>query len=99
MSKKGTIINEWEKLTAPSNRRLKYQSLTLPLKMQWSIDRITIVGKLKENIYYHTPNDVLILNFEQLMRLNEGNGYLRSVSNNGWQLLDQHEENIAGSVA
>ncbi|HAQ1726606.1 TPA: replication initiation factor domain-containing protein, partial [Enterococcus faecium] len=32
---------------------------------------------------------------EQLMRLNEGNGYLRSVSNNGWQLLDQHEENIA----
>ena len=95
MSKKGTIINEWEKLTAPSNRRLKYQSLTLPLKMQWSIDRITIVGKLKENIYYHTPNDVLILDFEQLMRLNEGNGYLRSVSNNGWQLLDQHEENIA----
>ncbi|XIP48088.1 hypothetical protein N8B72_16015 (plasmid) [Enterococcus faecium] len=29
------------------------------------------------------------------MRLNEGNGYLRSVRNNGWQLLDQHEENIA----
>ncbi|MDT6475307.1 replication protein, partial [Enterococcus faecium] len=72
-----------------------YQSLTLPLKMQWSIDRITIVGKLKENIYYHTPNDVLILNFEQLMRLNEGNGYLKAVGNNGWQLLDQHEENIA----
>ncbi|RCN73976.1 replication protein, partial [Enterococcus faecium] len=22
LSKKGTIINEWEKLTAPSNRRL-----------------------------------------------------------------------------
>lgn len=66
-----------------------------PLKIQWSIDRITIVGNLKENIYYHTTHDVLILDFEQLMRLNEGNGYLRSVSNNGWQLLDQHEENIA----
>ncbi|XIL22146.1 hypothetical protein N8C30_14580 (plasmid) [Enterococcus faecium] len=66
MSKKGTIINEWEKLTAPSNRRLKVSKFGhLPLKMQWSIDRIAIVGKLKENIYYHTPNDVLILNFEQ----------------------------------
>ena len=32
--------NEWEKLNRISNRRLKYQSLTLPLKMQWSIDRI-----------------------------------------------------------
>ncbi|MCW8703974.1 replication initiation factor domain-containing protein, partial [Acinetobacter baumannii] len=59
------------------------------------IDRITIVGKLKENIYYHTTHDVLILDFEQLMRLNEGNGYLKAVGNNGWQLLDQYEENIA----
>ncbi|HFP7355467.1 TPA: replication initiation factor domain-containing protein, partial [Enterococcus faecium] len=52
-------------------------------------------GKLKENIYYHTQNDVLILDFEQLMRVNEGNGYLKAVGNNGWQLLDQYEENIA----
>lgn len=95
MSKKGTIINEWEKLTAPSNRRLNVQNLNTPLKLQWSIDRITIVGKLKENIYYHTQNDVLILDFEQLMRVNEGNGYLKAVGNNGWQLLDQYEENIA----
>ncbi|XTX66449.1 replication initiation factor domain-containing protein (plasmid) [Enterococcus faecium] len=95
MSKKGTIINEWEKLTAPSNRRLSVPFMDTPLKIQWSIDRITIVGNLKENIYYHTTHDVLILDFEQLMRLNEGNGYLRSVSNNGWQLLDQYEENIA----
>ena len=40
LSKRGTIVNEWEKLNRISNRRLKYQSLTLPLKMQWSIDRI-----------------------------------------------------------
>ncbi|XIN96402.1 hypothetical protein N8D45_15860 (plasmid) [Enterococcus faecium] len=95
MSKKGTIINEWENLTALSNRRLNVQNMYTPLKIQWSIDRITIVGKLKENIYYHTQNDVLILDFEQLMRLNEGNGYLKAVRNNGWQLLDQYEENIA----
>ncbi|RCF63316.1 replication protein, partial [Enterococcus faecium] len=50
MSKRGTIINEWENLTALSNRRLSVQTLTTPLKIQWSIDRITIVGKLKENI-------------------------------------------------
>ncbi|HAZ9270956.1 replication protein [Enterococcus faecium] len=89
------IVNEWENLTALSNRRLNVQNLNTPLKLQWSIDRITIVGKLKENIYYHTQNDVLILDFEQLMRVNEGNGYLKAVGNNGWQLLDQYEENIA----
>lgn len=48
--------------------------------MNWSIDRITIVGKLKDNIYYHTQNDVLILDFEQLMRVNEGNGHLKSLA-------------------
>ncbi|XIL57290.1 replication initiation factor domain-containing protein (plasmid) [Enterococcus faecium] len=95
MSKNGIIVNEWENLTALSNRRLNVQNMYTPLKMQWSIDRITIVGKLKENIYYHTQNDVLILDFEQLMRVNEGNGYLKAVGNNGWQLLDQYEENIA----
>ncbi|HDA6099893.1 TPA: replication initiation factor domain-containing protein [Enterococcus faecium] len=95
MSKNGIIVNEWENLTALSNRRLNVQNLNTPLKLQWSIDRITIVGKLKENIYYHTQNDVLILDFEQLMRVNEGNGYLKAVGNNGWQLFDQYEENIA----
>ena len=95
MGKNGTIVNEWENLTALSNRRLNVQNLNTPLKLQWSIDRITIVGKLKENIYYHTPNDVLILNFEQLMQLNEGNGFVKSVGKNGWQIVDKHDENIA----
>ncbi len=95
MSKNGTIVNEWEKLAALSNRRLSVGESVKTIKMSWSIDRITIVGKLKENIYYHTTHDVLILDFEQLMRLNEGNGYLKAVGNNGWQLLDQYEENIA----
>ena len=95
MGKKQIIVNEWEKLTALSNRRLSVGESVKTIKMSWSIDRITIVGKLKENIYYHTTHDVLILDFEQLMRLNEGNGYLKAVGNNGWQLLDQYEENIA----
>ncbi|HAQ1020528.1 TPA: replication protein, partial [Enterococcus faecium] len=83
MSKNGIIVNEWENLTALSNRRLNVDDKVHPLKLSWSIDRITIVGKLKENIYYHTPNDVLILNFEQLMQLNEGNGFVKSVGKNG----------------
>lgn len=95
MSKNGTIVNEWEKLTALSNRRLSVGESVKTIKMSWSIDRITIVGTLRKNIYYHTTHDVLILDFEQLMRLNEGNGYLKAVGNNGWQLLDQYEENIA----
>lgn len=95
LSKRGTIVNEWEKLNRISNRRLSVGESVKTIKMSWSIDRITIVGKMKENIYYHTQNDVLILDFEQLMRLNEGNGYLKAVGNNGWQLLDQYEENIA----
>lgn len=43
--------------------------------MQWSIDRITIVGKLKESIWYQTDTRTILVNFEQLMRLNENNGY------------------------
>lgn len=45
------------------------------IKLNWSIDRITIVGKLKENIWYRTNNGTILVNFEQLMRLNENNGY------------------------
>ncbi|MCH3560974.1 hypothetical protein LC974_15715, partial [Enterococcus faecium] len=51
LSKKGIIVNEWEKLNRISNRRLNAQTMCTPLKMQWSIDRITIVGTLRENIY------------------------------------------------
>lgn len=50
MSKRGTIINEWEKLNRISNRRLNAQTMCTPLKMQWSIDRITIVGTLREKV-------------------------------------------------
>lgn len=95
MSKKQVVLNEWEKLTALSNRRLNVHIMYTPIKMGWSIDRITIVGKLKENLYYHRDSDILILDFEQLMRVNEDNGYLKSVGANAWKLSDIHGENIA----
>ena len=44
---RGLLINEWEKLTALSNRRLTHQNLRFLFSLSWSIDRITIVGNLK----------------------------------------------------
>ena len=76
-SQKRTIVNECKKLTALSNRRLSVNSIDTPLKLNWSIDRITIVGKLNENIAYRTQNGLVFVDFEQLMRLNENQGYLK----------------------
>lgn len=92
---KRTTLNEWEKLTAPSNRRLNVGDTVQLIKMQWSIDRITIVGKLKEDILYQTDNGTILVNFEQLMRLNENNGFLEAVGQNTWKLCDHYGENIA----
>ena len=48
------VLNLHEKLTAHSNRRLKVQSLHLECKLEWSIDRITVVGFLKKFNFDHT---------------------------------------------
>lgn len=95
MSEKRIIVNEWEKLTALSNRRLNAHTLCTSIKLGWSIDRITIVGTLKESILYHTSNGLIYIDFEQLMRLNEGQGFLESVGYNSWKLIDRYGENIA----
>jgi len=94
-SQKRTTINQLEKLNRISNRRLSVDDKVHPLKLNWSIDRITIVGKLNELIAYRTQNGLVFVDFEQLMRLNEGQGYLKSVGTNGWQLFDQYGEDIA----
>jgi len=92
---KRTTINQLEKLNRISNRRLSVKTFYTPLKLSWSIDRITIVGKLNEMIAYRTQNGLVFVDFEQLMRLNEDQGYLKSVGTNGWQLFDQYGEDIA----
>lgn len=92
---KRTTINQLEKLNRISNRRLSVNSIDTPLKLNWSIDRITIVGKLNETIAYRTQNGIVFVDFEQLMRLNENQGYLKSVGANAWQLFDQYGEDIA----
>lgn len=93
--KKGQVLNEWENLTALSNRRLNVKGIDTPIKITWSIDRITIVGKLNESIVYHTSNGLVLVDFEQLMRINEGEGFLEAVNSNSWKLCDQYGENIA----
>lgn len=67
-AEKRTTINQLEKLNRISNRRLSVQGTTTPLKLNWSIDRITIVGKLNDTIAYWTKNGVVFVDFEQLMR-------------------------------
>ena len=47
------VLNLHENLTAPSNRRLTHQSLRF-FNLNWSIDRITIVGFLKKFDFDHT---------------------------------------------
>ena len=82
ISTKRVIINEYDHLKE--------------IDMKWSIDRITIVGKLKENIAYHHQNgDIYMLDFEMLMRINEGNGFLENVNSRSWVLKDNYGENIA----
>ncbi|MGT2669522.1 hypothetical protein ACVRWY_09385, partial [Streptococcus porcorum] len=52
---KGIVVNEWENLAAPSNRRLTHQNLRfLSFDLDWSIDRITIVGVLNQFDFAHT---------------------------------------------
>lgn len=79
---KRVIINEYDHLKN--------------ISMKWSIDRITIVGRLNDNIFYHLDNgDIVNIDFEMLMRLNENNGYLESVGAASWVLRDKWNENIA----
>lgn len=102
---KSKLVNSYDelfqKLTAPSNRRsegynlpLASNFLTFDLKLGWSIDRITIVGKAREHMWYHNGTDVKDVDFKKLMKLNEG-AYVKAVGETAWKIVDQFEENIA----
>ncbi|HEM5251575.1 TPA: replication initiation factor domain-containing protein [Streptococcus suis] len=83
---KGLLVNEFD-----------YLIKDFGVHFGWSIDRITIVGKLKEDItYYVDDRDIpFFVDFERLMRLNEDKGFLKAVGLNGWQIVDKFGENIA----
>lgn len=100
---KGPLINEWENLTALSNRRLTHQTLRFSFDLGWSIDRITIVGVLKEFNFKHTfvteDGEILFQKGEKFS-LNHAMPILARQgaaerTGAGWELLDKYGENIA----
>lgn len=94
---KNKLINEFDellkKLTAPSNRRSGSHNLGIGPKMTWSIDRITIVGQLREGILYNQDLRVYEVDFRNLMRLNEGT-YVKPVGLDSWKIVDNFGENV-----
>ena len=94
---KSKLVNPYDefvkKLTAPSNRRSGSHNLGIAPKMTWSIDRITIVGELRENILYNQDLHIYEVDFRNLMRLNEGT-FVKSVGLDSWKIVDSFDENI-----
>lgn len=96
------VLNLHENLTAFSNRRLTNQSLSF-FNLNWSIDRITIVGFLKKfdfdhtiitedgEIVYTAGEDFTLAQAMPLLAREEG----AQKAGAGWALLDKYGENIA----
>ena len=96
------VINSLQNFAAPSNRRLTDQSLTL-FSLDWSIDRITIVGFLKKfnfdstiftedgEVIYTAGEDFTLSQAMPILAREEG---AKKVGT-GWVLVDRYGENIA----
>lgn len=101
------VINKSDFLTDCSNRRLTVQILNLsnknhgntmefPLRLRWSIDRLTVVGKLKRVPVFHNGywKD---FDVEMVLDLIQDKGYARRTSMGGWVIeIDNGEytENV-----
>lgn len=92
--KTGLLINEWENLAALSNRRLSAQNLVHSFRLSWSIDRITVVGKVKKYFWIRDDFQVIELDFEQIWQVFESQG-IAEKRGQGWVLFDKYGENIA----
>ena len=75
------LIKNWDFLPTLSNRRLVSHILGIEYKMMWSIDRITIVGRMKIDV--DEFGDFLI-----------SKGFAKEIGR-GWSLIDKFDENIA----
>lgn len=91
---KNFLVNEWEKLAALSNRRLSVKGIDTSLKLLWSIDRITIVGKLKNYVWLRDGIEPITLDFDMVWMIFEEQGIAEKVGE-GWILKDKYGENIA----
>lgn len=88
------LINQWEKLAALSNRRLSVQNLPTSFRLAWSIDRITIVGKVKKFAWIRDNLEPIELDFDQIWMIFSEQGVAEPVGQ-GWVLKDKYGENIA----
>ena len=96
------VINSLQNFAAPSNRRLSTQNFAL-FKLDWSIDRITIVGFLKKfnfdhtiftedgEILYTAGEDFTLAQAMPILAREEGAKKVGA----GWTLVDKYGENIA----
>lgn len=100
------VLNKSEFLADPSNRRLKVQKMNFsknpeedfdefPIRLRWSIDRLTVVGELKKVTVFHNG---LWKDFEvdTVMGLLEEQGFARRTSSNGWKIEvgEEPKENV-----
>ncbi len=90
----GIEVNEFDYLTALSNRRLSSQNLGISVKLHWSIDRITIVGETKLWDYVDENGNPKVCYFADVFEHLKSKGFAEPVSR-GWVLKDKYGENIA----
>lgn len=92
--KKETVVNQWETLTHLSNRTMLVDDVLQQVKLGWSIDRITLVGELKDFVWVRDDLEPIRLDFDKIWMIFEDKGVAKSVGQ-GWVLLDKYGENIA----
>lgn len=90
----GKTINEFDFLTAPSNRRLDSQSLGKRVNLHWSIDRITLVGEIRYFTDFAEDGSEIIRDFDDVFEKLCQKGHAEEVGN-GWAIKDKYNENIA----
>lgn len=98
------LINLHDEKTASSNRRLTHQNLRFSdFSLDWSIDRITLVGLLNalfvQDAIYNEKGKMIydagtVLTMGDAMPFFEKKGIAEATSN-GWTLLDEYGENVA----
>lgn len=87
-------FNEWDHLTALSNRRLSSQNLGIDIQLGWSIDRITIVGETRLFEGVSPDGSSVIYDFSNIFEMLVSRGRAEAVAK-GWKILDEYGENIA----
>ena len=100
------VLHTLENLTDPSNRRLEVHNLNLskntevfieeiPLRLRWSIDRLTVVGKLKSVSVLYDGSERLV-SVESVLSMISEAGYTSRTSSGGWKIEigDEPRENV-----